>query len=363
MAAKSPKPYVKLPGRGRRGWVLTTSFTSLWMATDHLMQVEGTRISEDYKRFYFKDIKAIIMRRTRTWITNTWILLGLAALFMGLFALIAFNVQPLERIGFLVVGGCIAGFFLLCAAINVCLGPTCICHLRTPVQQEELPSLSRIRTATRALKRIRQAVEAVQGPFGPNERAEAAALIAQYEVFPNAPVAIDPHPTSPPPLPGNAPFDSSRWQIGLVAALLATAILEILSVIGIRGALALTLNQVANLAIGGISIALLARLPRHAEKAAAWTRVAVWGVWFAVGGIYGIVGGIRYGMEHPGQQSDIVKIMGMLPKTYFVTMSVAAATYLLWAALEGIALVQTEMRKASQPPTSAATSATTNDPY
>ena len=37
---------------------------SLWLAEDHLLVVESTGYSEEYTRYYLKDIQAIISRRS-----------------------------------------------------------------------------------------------------------------------------------------------------------------------------------------------------------------------------------------------------------------------------------------------------------
>jgi hypothetical protein len=46
---------------------------------------------------------------------------------------------------------------------NLLLGPTCVCHLKTAVQTEELPSLRRLRRARKVLARLRPLIVAAQG--------------------------------------------------------------------------------------------------------------------------------------------------------------------------------------------------------
>ena len=71
--------------------------------------------------------------------------------------------------------------------INNILGPACTCYLRTAVQIEEMPPLSRVRRARQVLDRIRPFIIAAQGGLPPEEisarmrsaagsTAEAAAL-------------------------------------------------------------------------------------------------------------------------------------------------------------------------------------------
>jgi hypothetical protein len=63
------------------------------------------------------------------------------------------------------------GFFLL---VNVWRGATCICHLKTAVHLEELPSLRRWRNAAKVLARLQPLIEAAQG------RASAETIAPQY---------------------------------------------------------------------------------------------------------------------------------------------------------------------------------------
>ena len=61
MTAESPIRYEKLPGH-RRGLIVGSS---VWLAPDHLLLVKSKRLNEVYKRFYFRDIKAIGIADTR----------------------------------------------------------------------------------------------------------------------------------------------------------------------------------------------------------------------------------------------------------------------------------------------------------
>ena len=54
-------PYRKLPGRGL-GWA---GFARLWIAEDHLLEVNSLLFTERYRRFFFKDISALVIRRIK----------------------------------------------------------------------------------------------------------------------------------------------------------------------------------------------------------------------------------------------------------------------------------------------------------
>ena len=53
--------FQKLPGRGL-GW---TGRGCLWLAGDHLLEATSAVVMERYRRFFFGEIRAIIVRRTR----------------------------------------------------------------------------------------------------------------------------------------------------------------------------------------------------------------------------------------------------------------------------------------------------------
>ena len=133
----------------------------LWLGDDHLLAVHSTGYSEDYKRFYYGDIQAVITRKTNH--GNIWtFVFGIVT---AIFLLVTVTVSGVAAI----VLGIWGGFFLLCLVINWLRGPTCVCHLRTAVQLERLPSLNRLRTARRAIQRIKAKVGEAQGAIPPEE--------------------------------------------------------------------------------------------------------------------------------------------------------------------------------------------------
>jgi hypothetical protein len=89
--------------------------------------------------------------------------------------------------------------------INNLLGPSCVCHLRTAVQTEELSSLNRLRRARKLLNRIRPLIAAAQGELSPGEipaRLRAAVGSADGTTMTPAVSAAPPpdanHPDAPP---------------------------------------------------------------------------------------------------------------------------------------------------------------------
>lgn len=157
--------YRRLPGRGpRRGGFITFSFSrcSLYLGDDHILGVDSNGFSEDYKRFYFSDIQAIITRRTRrgaNW--SIALALMIACSFMGVLFLEIESVRILSWI--------LSGTFLAFLLVNIFRGPTCICHIMTAVQEDQLPSLNRLRVARNVIETLRPAIKRVQGTLNLEE--------------------------------------------------------------------------------------------------------------------------------------------------------------------------------------------------
>jgi hypothetical protein len=124
--------------------------------------VDSNGFSEDYKRFYFSDIQAIITRRTRR--GATWSIV-LALMFTCSFGGALFLEVESVRIPFWILSGAFLAFLL----VNIFRGPTCVCHIMTAVQEDELPSLNRLRVARKVIEMLRFAIERVQGRVNPEE--------------------------------------------------------------------------------------------------------------------------------------------------------------------------------------------------
>jgi len=157
--------FKRLPGRG--GALL--GFSRLWLASDHLLLVESTGFSESYKRYYYRDIQSLTLRKTSTglWWTVVWGALALAstALFEGLLP----EASPTGWI----MGG-IFGLFLLG---NLLMGPTCACHIRTAVQNEELAAWHRVRTSRKGITLLQRLAQVAQTDLPAEETAKRMADI------------------------------------------------------------------------------------------------------------------------------------------------------------------------------------------
>jgi hypothetical protein len=188
---------------------------TLWLGPDHLLWVLNNSYTEEYKRFYFRDIQALIVRET----AGRWIqamVMGLAFLpFAGL-TLVGIH----EREGWLIgIMGAIAGIIALLFVINLARGPTCAVYLQTAVQTERLYALNRLRTARRTIALIRQAVVAVQGELDPAVFEQTPADSPQIIAPPVAPRVAAPRVAAP----VIQPFRKIRWHAAMAAGLLVLA--------------------------------------------------------------------------------------------------------------------------------------------
>lgn len=127
----------------------------LYQGSDHLLQLSSTGFSEAYKRFYFRDVQAILIQKTHAgkFVNGFW------GLFLFIFGLSASGMAG----GAAIAMWSIAAFFGVCLLANTLAGPTCACYIRSAVQTERLTPLTRIRTARRLLKRIRPLIAEQQG--------------------------------------------------------------------------------------------------------------------------------------------------------------------------------------------------------
>jgi hypothetical protein len=140
---------------------LQNGFSSLWLGPDHLLRVNSNGYIETYKRFYFRDIQAIVIYQTRRRaIFNGILAAPLLVCLLGMLAcLTPFAPSNIGAIIWLVL----LGIFLLFLLINYLMGRGCACHIRTAVQIERLPSLCRIPKTQRVLDKIRPLIAAAQG--------------------------------------------------------------------------------------------------------------------------------------------------------------------------------------------------------
>lgn len=190
----APKsPYRKLT-RMSRGIGL---MTQLWLGPDHLLQVQSTGYTETYQRFYLRDIQAlqVVHGDRRLYYGLTFAGIGLIA---SLIALAAEGEWPVFAI--------IWGVLLPLLLWNHLLGPGCRVVIITAVQQERIPSLSRLPKTRRVLAELKPLIEAAQSDLTQlksSSSADAAGegappVLAASEAGAEPPLVSASAPTSPP---------------------------------------------------------------------------------------------------------------------------------------------------------------------
>ena len=153
---KETSGYQRLPGK-KKGFFI--GHHTLWQGSDHLLQIYSRLGVEDYKRFYFDDIQAIVTCKTGTGrILN--IVIGALA---GLFCLFAIASEG----GWSLFPAIIAAVLLVILLINILKGPTCETVLLTAVQTEKLHSLHRLKVTQPVMDQLRAVIESRQGRVDP----------------------------------------------------------------------------------------------------------------------------------------------------------------------------------------------------
>ena len=182
--------YRKLPGH-RRGFFRGAS---VWLGPDHLLLVKSMRFTEQYKRYHFRDVQAIVVAETRRFHIST------RAFLIGLLWLIAYPVLLARTPSAHLIMWTIL-FLLFVAWLAVSLFFSCSCQINTAVSRDDLPSLYRTWTARRFLREVEPLITQAQGsleqawaeavedrPIGPAPAAQDALPV--FYGSPGAPPSI-----------------------------------------------------------------------------------------------------------------------------------------------------------------------------
>jgi len=208
MTQPSP-PYRKLPGR-LRGFGYGSS---LWLAPDHLLLVSTRMFREEYKRFYLRDIQAIVMAaRPRFHISTRSLAIAFAWLFPWIFWVLlpaGFGVVWWTAAAVLIGSWLVFSFFF-----------SCTCRLYTAVSNDPLPSLYRIWTARKLLDEVKPWIDEAQGSLDVDwaEAVESHAAGPPAAAPPTTPAAAAP-----------ALRSHTTACLVLVVSLLAEATLDLLT--------------------------------------------------------------------------------------------------------------------------------------
>ncbi|OQY02850.1 MAG: hypothetical protein B6I22_12800 [Desulfobacteraceae bacterium 4572_123] len=171
--SNASKEYTRLPGKKKNFLI---GYYSLWLGYDHLLYIFSRFGIEDYKRFYFKDIQAVITRKTATGKIQNLIL----SIFCILFSLMALYLKG----GWSIFNWSMAGLMAIFLMINWLRGPTCVSHLQTAVQTEKLYSLYRLKTAKKVMNRLRLIIEHEQGKLAREDIIEKGVKAPTLKISP-----------------------------------------------------------------------------------------------------------------------------------------------------------------------------------
>lgn len=154
---------VRLSGRG------LTGRASYWLGPDHLLVVQVDHFVETYRRFFYREIRAMMICRTRAWEWG----MGCGLLLFMLFAFVALaqlggdagSVSG-ERMGVLVMFGVLGVSVLLGTVLHGVLGRTVSLVIHTGVQSRRLAGIHRLRQAERLMAALESRILAAQAPAG-----------------------------------------------------------------------------------------------------------------------------------------------------------------------------------------------------
>ena len=213
--------YRKLPGH-RRGFLFGSS---VWLGEDHLLLVKSSRFQEEYRRFYFRDIQAIVSADApRYHISTRAALIGVVWSGALAAAIAGGREAPVWIAGFI-------GIALACVWMYLSGARSCRCRIYTAVSSEELPSIYREWTARRFVETVSPYVTQVQGAIEGDwaERVESRAIGA----LPEGRVAL---PASRPDIAASLPARTTLSIVFVASLVLGGA--AVLATLGVRSAAA-----------------------------------------------------------------------------------------------------------------------------
>ncbi len=147
--ARKPRLYQKLARR--RGGV--GSHVSLWLARDHILQVESSLFTESYQRVWLRDVQGLFTRPSREakWVT------GISLVFVLLFGLMMLGGGAMVPVFGVLTG--LAGLVLL---HGIFFARNCHTYAVTAVQRAEWGNVARRRQARKVIARLEPLIREAQ---------------------------------------------------------------------------------------------------------------------------------------------------------------------------------------------------------
>lgn len=328
--ANKDKEYRKLPGI-KKGFLIGRY--TLWQGKDHLLYIFSRFGAEDYKRFYFSDIQAIITRKTIIGKVQNIIL----ACFVLMFLVPVFFFDG----GWIIFYGLVCGTMFLFLLINFFKGPTCDTKLLTAVQTEKLHSLSRLKTACRVMDRLQDCIQSTQGILKPEDLNKFSAR----------------------PVGRSVPAGRGKTAAGRETGRIHMIMFGLLLFDGGLAATEFFITHVFPTILGSIAgiglgiCAVLALVKQHGSnlpgslRAITWASLGLVGVTFIVGYVVGIV----FAMRNPSiaySQWEVIKaISNLSPWESPLKMShnIMAICGALFLGVPGLVILRRMERKVKKP--------------
>lgn len=295
---------------------------ALWLGPDHILRVRTILFFEEYRRYYFRDIQAIVVTELSS--SVAYYLYIAAALLAPAAAFLAYTQHLLWAV-----------ICALLAAGSALLGiqrRNCACYLKTSISTEALPSLRRLRNARKAVGIIQPEVDRVQGTVS-REALEHADLAAIRTAGLPASVALKHY--------------SGRVHAILFGLLIACALELVIPIIYYSAILSAVSNafSAAVLLLGIIAAAKQHRsdLPRGIQRVVKLTLG-----WYGVSLLAGIPLGIYIVLEAGSKMRDVNYLRhlpGMLALQYASILA-----YLILGASGWVLLLRHRGRKSTPPP-------------
>jgi hypothetical protein len=313
---QSSTSYRKLPGRLRGiGYG-----ASVWLAPDHLLLVRTRMFREEYKRFYLRDIQAIVMA------AHPRLLISTRSLIVAFAWLLAWAFWIVLPAGFGVVWWSVAAI-LAGAWLVFSFFFSCTCRLYTAVSNDLLPSLYRTWTARRFLDEVKPWIDEVQGSL----EANWAEAVESHAAGPPAAA-----PSGAPTAAAPALRSHTAACLVLVISLLAEATLEFLTLHSASAAVAWIL---AGLSLVQIVSAILVMVERQRRiLSAAMQRVAV-AVMVVQGLSYYIVV-TSTAFVNPGRFVGASAFSRLVLPQFILLREILAAVYLVLAVIGLVIIFQ-----------------------
>jgi len=223
----------------------------LWLGPDHILLVSSNVLSEEYRRFYFADIEALVVAEVESPARFYGAVLSVIAVVLTLGLAVADHAITAVLCGLIGIG----------LAVFTFTRPLVRCCLKTRVSREFLPSLKRLETARRVMAMLRAEIENVQGAL-PRESLSGHPHVAG--------------PTVPPPL---RPYKGGMHYATFVA-MFAVVLLTPLRLNFPSVAIA---NTLAGMHMSMVVLAIIAAVKQHGAgiSRAARTVVALTLTWAA----------------------------------------------------------------------------------